>query len=198
MSLLVRASEWKYELRRKVHRLIDQKSQRYLEAPREDVEENMSDSDHEAEYVPRAPEPVVIGFDPQRQGSVYQSYIQDQMRQSCPGKFVNWSKENQLFFDRQSQEIVENRVHRRAMMHQQELFRNQDFMYQEQILHERDYERGHAYTVRPRPENWLIRCVCLIRLLMNCHIMRRVHRLFGCHLMPNLGKDKAAMRIYTA
>ncbi|KAI3763425.1 hypothetical protein L1987_53884 [Smallanthus sonchifolius] len=102
------------ELRRKVHRLIDQKSQRYLEAPREDVEENMSDSDHEAEYVPRAPEPVVT----------------------------------------RSQEIVENRVHRRAMMHQQALFMNQDFMSQEQICHERDYERGHAYTVRPRPENW--------------------------------------------
>ncbi|KAI3745396.1 hypothetical protein L1987_58507 [Smallanthus sonchifolius] len=50
-------------------------------------------------------------------------------------------------------EIVESRVHRRAMMHQQELFRNQDFIYHEQIRHERDYERGHAYTVRPRPEN---------------------------------------------
>ncbi|KAI3795218.1 hypothetical protein L1987_37867 [Smallanthus sonchifolius] len=80
-----------------------------------DVEENMSDSDNEAEYVPRAPEPIVTG---------------------------------------QSQEIEESRVHRRAMMHQQELFRNQDFMYQEQIRHEWDYERGHAYTVRPRPENW--------------------------------------------
>ncbi|KAI3797520.1 hypothetical protein L1987_32778 [Smallanthus sonchifolius] len=55
---------------------------------------------------------------------------------------------------KKSQEIGENRVYRRAKIHQQELFRNQDFMYHEQIRHERDYERGHAYTVRLHPENW--------------------------------------------
>ncbi|KAI3786388.1 hypothetical protein L1987_40029 [Smallanthus sonchifolius] len=94
MSLLVRASEWKYELRRKMHRLIDEKSQRYLEAPRENVEEIMSENDNEAEYVSRAPEPVVTGLDPRMQGSAYQSYIRDQMIQSHPGMFANWSEES--------------------------------------------------------------------------------------------------------
>ncbi|KAI3774657.1 hypothetical protein L1987_49216 [Smallanthus sonchifolius] len=136
ISFLVHASEWKYELRRKMHRLIDEKSQRYLEAPREDVEEIMSESDNEAEYVSRAPEPVVSRLDPRMQRSAYQSYNRDQMIQSHPGTFANWSEENQLIFVRKSQEIVESRVHRRAMMHQQELFRNQDFMYLEQIRHD--------------------------------------------------------------
>ncbi|KAI3774658.1 hypothetical protein L1987_49217 [Smallanthus sonchifolius] len=85
ISFLVHASEWKYELRRKTHRLIDEKSQRYLEAPREDVEEITSESDNEADYVPRAPEPVVTRLDPLMQGSAYQSYNRDQMIQSRPG-----------------------------------------------------------------------------------------------------------------
>ncbi|KAI3742341.1 hypothetical protein L1987_60021 [Smallanthus sonchifolius] len=154
MSLLVRASEWKYELRKKVHQLIDEQSRRYLEASRADVDENVSDSDKEAEYVPWTLEPVITGFDTQIQGSPYHSYIRDQMMQSRPDTFVNWPEENQLLYDRQSHEIVEGRLHRRAMMHQQELFRNQDFMYHEQIRHEWYYERGHAYTVRPRREKW--------------------------------------------
>ncbi|KAD7478567.1 hypothetical protein E3N88_01703 [Mikania micrantha] len=170
---IARGTEWKYELLPRVHRLSS--AREFVDVPRDDVVVHEEEEDVEFAggnmetggtaltmgdfYIPRREDepvsgPEVTGFAPGTHGSPYYSYVYDSMAQARPAGFGGWTEAERLAFDRQSQEIAENRVFRRSMIYAQEEYRNRDFLFNEEIRHELDYERGYPYTVRPHPTDW--------------------------------------------
>ncbi|KAD7478505.1 hypothetical protein E3N88_01641 [Mikania micrantha] len=59
-----------------------------------------------------------------------------------------------LTFNRQSEEIAENRAYRRSMINTHKEYQNRDFLFNKEIRHELDYEREYPDTVRPHPTDW--------------------------------------------
>jgi hypothetical protein len=160
MSTFVKSSVWKYRLTPHTHRLHCTTTGQVLEVRRDDVEgepgDEEGDEEEEEQGVnpPHLLPPIVTGFTSGQYSSPYYVHLQDQISQSRPNTFDDWNEGTRMMYDRQSQELEEARLYRRAMAQQQELYRNQDFHYHEAIRHERDYERGWHYTVRPEPTNW--------------------------------------------
>ncbi|KAD7116795.1 hypothetical protein E3N88_04063 [Mikania micrantha] len=136
---IARGTEWKYELLARVHRLSSARD--FVDVPRDDVLVREEEEDGEIAggnmetggtaltmgdfYIPRREDepvsgPEVTGFALGTHGSPYYSY-----------------------------EIAENRVFRQSMIYAQEEYRNRDFLFNEEIRHELDYERSNPYKVIP-------------------------------------------------
>lgn len=156
---VTKSSSWTYEKTSKEHVLALLSLNRSVRCDRSDPEDEPEEEEirvHPVYQPPPSPPraPYMTGFTEGMHSMPYYQHIHQAVDMARPGTFSSWPESAQFMFDRQTQDFEQRRMHERAVLHQMENFRNQDFAYQEQIRHENDYQRGWEYTIRPEPTDW--------------------------------------------